>query len=115
LNQETHHLINAARLARMKPSAYFINMGRGPITDEKALIDALKRGAIAGAGLDVTEQEPIANDNPLLKMDNVIVTPHALCWTDECFRDIAETALRSIVDVSLGKRPQHVVPAPVPA
>jgi phosphoglycerate dehydrogenase-like enzyme len=112
LNAETHHLINAARLARMKPSAYFLNMGRGPITDEKALIDALQRGAIAGAGLDVTEQEPIANDNPLLKMDNVIVTAHALCWTDECFRDIAETALRSILDVSLGRRPQHVVAVP---
>jgi phosphoglycerate dehydrogenase-like enzyme len=111
LTKDTHHLINAARLARMKKSAYFINMGRGPITDEKALIAALASGQIAGAGLDVTEQEPIANDNPLLKMDNVIVTPHALCWTDECFRDIAETALQSIVDVSLGKRPKHVVTA----
>ena len=65
--------------------------------------------ALATAGLDVTEQEPIANDNPLIKMDNTVITPHALCWTDECFEDIARTALRSIVDVSLGRTPAHVV------
>jgi phosphoglycerate dehydrogenase-like enzyme len=111
LTPATRHLISAALLALMKPTAYFFNMGRGPITDEAALIAALQSGRIAGAGLDVTEQEPIAPDNPLLQMDNVIVTPHALCWTDECFRDIAETALRSIVDVSLGKTPKHVVTA----
>jgi D-3-phosphoglycerate dehydrogenase len=109
LNEETRHLVNAPRLALMKPSAYFLNVGRGPITDETALIAALRDGRIAGAGLDVTEREPIEPDNPLLTMDNVIVTPHALCWTDECFRDIAETALQSILDVSLGRRPRHVV------
>ena len=109
LNDDTHHLIDARRLGLMKPSAYFLNMGRGPITDERALISALKSGSIAGAGLDVTEQEPIAQDNPLLAMDNVIITPHALCWTDECFHDIAATALRSIVAFSLGQEPAHVV------
>ncbi len=109
LTDETRHLINAKRLALMKSTAYFINMGRGPIVDEAALIQVLKSGAIAGAGLDVTEQEPIASNNPLLAMENVIVTPHALCWTDECFRDIATTALQSIVDVSIGNRPKHVV------
>jgi D-3-phosphoglycerate dehydrogenase len=109
LTPQSRHLVNAAMLGRMKPSAYLINMGRGPLVDEAALIAALQAGRIAGAGLDVTEQEPIAPDNPLLGMANVIVTPHALCWTDECFRDIAETALRSVVDVSLGRRPVHVV------
>jgi phosphoglycerate dehydrogenase-like enzyme len=109
LNKETHHLINAERLALMKRAAYFINMARGPITDEKALIAVLKAGKIAGAGLDVTEKEPIEPDNPLLEMENVIVTPHALCWTDECFYDIAASALQSIVDYSLGRRPKHVV------
>jgi D-3-phosphoglycerate dehydrogenase len=84
-------------------------MGRGPIHDERALADALAGGRIAGAGLDVTEREPIETDSPLLGMENVIVTPHALCWTDECFGDIAATALQSIVDVSLGRRPVHVV------
>jgi phosphoglycerate dehydrogenase-like enzyme len=109
LSPQTRHLINAERLARMKPSSYFLNLGRGPVTDEAALIAALQAGRIAGAGLDVTEQEPIQPDNPLLRMENVIITPHALCWTDECFRDIAETALQSIVDVSLGRRPTHSV------
>jgi phosphoglycerate dehydrogenase-like enzyme len=109
LNDETRHLINAANLALMKPTAYFLNVGRGPIVDEAALIDTLKAGRIRGAALDVTYQEPIQPDNPLLAMDNVIITPHALCWTDECFHEIAATALQSIVDVSLGKRPAHVV------
>ena len=76
----------------MKPTAYFLNVGRGPIVDERALIDTLKAGRILGAGLDVTYQEPIEPDNPLLGMDNVIITPHALCWTDECFHEIAATA-----------------------
>jgi len=95
----------------MKPSAFFIDMARGPIYDEAALIAALQSGQIAGAGLDVTEEEPIANDSPLLTMDNTIITAHSLCWTDECFEDIARTALRSIADVSRGKRPAHVVEA----
>jgi phosphoglycerate dehydrogenase-like enzyme len=111
LTPETRHLINARALGLMKPTAYFINMGRGPIHDEAALIDVLQRRAIAGAGLDVLEQEPPRADNPLFKLDNVILAPHALCWTDECFEDIATTALRSIVDYSLGRRPAHVVDA----
>jgi phosphoglycerate dehydrogenase-like enzyme len=109
LNDETRHLIDARMLALMKPTAYYLNMGRGPIHDEQALAAALKSGRIAGAGLDVTEREPIEPDSPLLGMDNVIITPHALCWTDECFHEIASTALQSIVDVSLGRRPAHVV------
>ncbi|MEL6792745.1 MAG: NAD(P)-dependent oxidoreductase [Pseudomonadota bacterium] len=109
LNDETHHLIDAAAFARMKPTAFFVNVGRGPIHDEAALAAALRDGRIAGAGLDVTEIEPIPEDSPLLAMDNVQITAHALCWTDECFEEIARTALRSIVDVSLGRRPLHVV------
>ena len=109
LNDETHHLMNADAFAAMKPTACFVNVARGPVHDEAALIEALQTGQIAAAGLDVTEQEPIAPDNPLLTMDNTILTPHALCWTDECFEDIARTALRSIVDVSLGLEPKHPV------
>ena len=111
LTEDTHHLIDAAAFARMKPTAFFINMARGPIHDEAALIAALQSGQIAGAGLDVTEEEPIADNSPLLTMDNTIITAHSLCWTDECFEDIARTALRSIVDVSRGHRPKHVVEA----
>lgn len=109
LNEQTRHLVDAAALALMKPSAYFLNVGRGPIVDERALIETLKAGRIMGAGLDVTYNEPIEPDNPLLGMDNVIITPHALCWTDECFHEVAATGLQSIVDVSLGRRPLHVV------
>jgi phosphoglycerate dehydrogenase-like enzyme len=109
LNDETRHLIGAAQFAQMKPTAFFLNVARGPIVDEPALIKALRAGQIAGAGLDVFEQEPVDPQNPLLLMDNVIVTPHALCWTDECFHAIASSGLQSIVDFSLGRRPMHVV------
>ena len=112
LSDATRHLVDAAALARMKPAAYLINVGRGPIVDEQALIAALGEKRIAGAGLDVTNVEPIEPDNPLLAMDNVIITPHALCWTDECFHDIAATALTQIVDVSLGRPPAHAVNVP---
>ncbi len=109
LNEETHHLIGAAQLALMKPTAYFINVARGPIVDEAALIDALRAGRIAGAGLDVFEQEPADPANPLLRMENVIVTPHALAWTDECFHAIASSGLQGVADFSLGRRPAHLV------
>lgn len=109
LNSATRHLINAQRLAMMKRSAYVINVARGPIIDEAALIEALRSGAIAGAALDVFEQEPVDPGNALLAMDNVIVTPHALCWTDECFDAIARSGLGAVVDALQGRRPQHVV------
>jgi D-3-phosphoglycerate dehydrogenase len=109
LDERTHHLIDAGRLARMRPDAFLVNIARGPVADEAALIDALRRGAIAGAALDVFEREPVAPDNPLLAMDNVILTPHALCWTDECFDAIAREGLGCIVDFSLGRRPASVV------
>jgi D-3-phosphoglycerate dehydrogenase len=112
LNRETRHLMNAERFAQMKRSAYFINLSRGPIADEAALIAALRRGTIAGAGLDVFEQEPVAPDNPLLAMANVLVTPHALCWTDECFDAIAREGLGAIVDFAHGRTPKSVVTVP---
>ena len=114
LNDTTRHLMNARRFAQMKRSAYFINLSRGPIADEAALIAALRSGAIAGAGLDVFEQEPVAPDNPLLAMDNVLVTPHALCWTDECFDAIAREGLGCIVDFAHGRRPKSVIAVPAP-
>lgn len=109
LNDETRHLVGAREFAQMKPGAWFINVARGPVVDEPALIAALRAGRIAGAALDVFEQEPVARDNPLLSMDNVILTPHALCWTDECFHNMASTGLASIVDALAGRRPQFVV------
>jgi D-3-phosphoglycerate dehydrogenase len=111
LNAQTRHLMNAERFAQMKRSAYFINLSRGPIADEPALIAALRQGTIAGAGLDVFEQEPVASDNPLLAMPNVLVTPHALCWTDECFDAIAREGLGCIVEFAHGRRPGSVIAA----
>jgi phosphoglycerate dehydrogenase-like enzyme len=109
LNDETRHLVGAPQFARMKPTGYFINVARGPIVDEAALIEALRARRIAGAALDVFEREPVAPDNPLLAMDDVIVTPHSLCWTDECFHNMASTGLASIVDALARRRPEFIV------
>jgi phosphoglycerate dehydrogenase-like enzyme len=105
----THHLVGARELGLMKRSAFLINTARGPIVDEAALTQALAERRIAGAALDVFEAEPTPPDNPILKLDNVITTPHALCWTDECFRRIAEDAFTSVVAVARGAAPVNVV------
>ena len=109
LTEETRGLIGQDALSLMKRSAYLINVARGPIVDETALIDALRAGSIAGAGLDVFAQEPVDPANPLLAMENVLVTPHALCWTDECFAGLAVSAITSILAAGRGERPRHVV------
>jgi D-3-phosphoglycerate dehydrogenase len=109
LNDQTRGLVDARALGLMKPTSYLVNVARGPVVDEAALIETLTAGRIAGAGLDVFEKEPPDPANPLLAMENLVLTPHALGWTDECFHDIASTGLTSIVDVSMGRRPAHVV------
>jgi phosphoglycerate dehydrogenase-like enzyme len=77
LTDLTHHLIGARELGLMRPSAYLVNMARGSVVDEAALIEALRAGAIAGAGLDVFEREPLPADSPLWDMPSVLITPHA--------------------------------------
>ena len=109
LTPETRGFIGAREFALMKPTAYFINTERGLIVDEQALYAALAERRLAGAALDVFEVEPIGRDNPLLALDNVIVTPHSICWTDEFFRNNAESAFRSVVAVATGKTPTFVV------
>lgn len=109
LTPETYHLIDATRLARMKPSAYLINVARGPIVDQRALYAALREGTIAGAGLDVFEDEPVDPNEPILGLENVVVTPHGICWTDECFLGNGRSACASILDVASGQVPRHVV------
>ena len=105
LNETTRGLINRDLFDLMKPTAYFFNAARGPIVNECDLIETLRSGSIAGAGLDVFEQEPPSPDNPLLQMENVILAPHSVCWTDECFAAIGTSAVRSLLAVAHGETP----------
>ena len=82
----------------MKKSAYIFNLSRGPVINETDLEYALENEKISGAGLDVTTVEPLPRESKLLQHENVIITPHALCWTDECFHDIATEAINSILN-----------------
>lgn len=109
LTDGTRHLVNAARIAMMKKSAYFINTARGGIVDQVALTAALQKGDIAGAGLDVLEVEPPIPDDPLLQLDNVILTPHALCWTDQCFAGNGLADVRAVLEVQRGRVPVGIV------
>jgi phosphoglycerate dehydrogenase-like enzyme len=109
LTPETFHLINADRLAQMKPTAFLINTSRGGVIDEPALIAALQRGQIAGAGLDVFETEPPALDNPLLHMDNVIGTPHGLGHADESLRRCAAMTEENVLAIVDGRKPPYIV------
>ncbi|MGF1612125.1 MAG: NAD(P)-dependent oxidoreductase [Kiloniellales bacterium] len=109
LNDATRHIVNAERLALMKPSAYLINTARGPIVDQAALTEALAAGRLAGAGLDVFEREPAAADDPLFKLDNVIVAPHALCWTDQVFAGNGACDVRAALAVMQGTLPEGIV------
>lgn len=109
LDSSTFHLIGAERLALMRRDAFLINVARGAIVDEAALIAALARGEIAGAGLDVFEREPPDPASPLFHMETVIATPHCLCWTDQFVDGVAETGLRGIVEVMEGRLPRFVV------
>jgi len=109
LMKETHHLINAEKLKLMKKTAYLINNSRGPVVDEKALYDALKEGRIAGAGLDVFEQEPTPLDNPLLKLDNVVVAPHISSASYETRSKMAEMVADNLIAFFEGKKPPNLV------
>lgn len=109
LSADTHHLLNADRLTLMKKTAYLINVARGPIVDQAALYQALRDRRLQGAALDVFEQEPVSPDDPILNLDNVILAPHAICWTDECFRLNGHGAIASLLDVARGVVPRNVV------
>ena len=109
LTPHTHHIVNAERLAMMKPTAFLINTARGPIVDQKALTEVLQARRIAGAGLDVLEQEPPDADDPILELDNVILAPHALCWTDQCFAGNGAADVRAVIEIQHGREPRGVV------
>lgn len=109
LTEETRGLINAREFGLMKSSAFFINTARGPIVDQAALTEVLKTKRIRGVGIDVFEEEPITPDDPLLALDNVILTPHAIAMTDECYQGIGRTNCRRVIQVSRGEIPVDIV------
>jgi phosphoglycerate dehydrogenase-like enzyme len=109
LNEETQGSIGEKDFRRMKPTAYFINTARGPIVRERELIRALQEGWIAGAGLDVFEQEPPPKDHPLFAMDNVVVTPHGLPWTTDLVRDNGVEACDNLLRIARGELPDSIV------
>jgi len=108
LTRETNHVVNRQRLATMKPTAILVNMSRGPIVDEAALIEALQTRRIAGAAIDVFEEEPTAPDNPLFKLSNVIVTPHSAGTTWDTWFRRADFAYQNMKRVWDGEAPQAV-------
>ena len=108
LTPDTHHLVNTERLALMKPTAYLINTGRGPLIDETALAEALNAGQIAGAGVDVLSTEPPPADNPLLRAKNCCITPHIAWATAAARRRLLDTVVRN-VRAFLDDKPQNVV------
>jgi D-3-phosphoglycerate dehydrogenase len=108
LTDETRGLLDARRLALMKPTAFLVNVARGPIVDQAALTDALRERRIAGAALDVFEQEPIDADDPLLQLDNVLVSPHAVALTDEAYADSGRSACESVLALARDDVPRHL-------
>ena len=109
LTDETRGLIGEKEFALMKPTAFFINTARGPIVDQRVLTQVLQERRIRGAGIDVFEQEPVDPNEPLLKLDNVIVSPHAIALTEECYRDIGRLNCQKAIQVSQGEIPDNVV------
>ncbi len=109
LNRQTRGLVDRRLLAMMKPTAYLINTARGPVVVEEDLIEALQEGLLAGAGLDVFADEPMPTDNPLTRMDNVILAPHSLAWTDGLYRENTVQTLQNILTVFQGRIPKHTV------
>ncbi|HIH88821.1 TPA: D-glycerate dehydrogenase, partial [Candidatus Bathyarchaeota archaeon] len=109
LNDKTHHLIGKQQLVKMKKTAYLINTSRGPVVDEAALYEALKAKKIAGAGLDVFENEPIDPTNPLIELDNIVLTPHIASASIETRTAMAVRAAKNLVAVLGGEEPLNQV------
>jgi phosphoglycerate dehydrogenase-like enzyme len=109
LTAQTSSLLDAAALALMRPSAVIVNTSRGPIIDEKALVDALSGGRLAAAGLDVFAVEPVAADNPLLSLDNVVLTPHVTWYTADTMRRYLTEAVDNCLRIRDGRDLRNVV------
>lgn len=109
LTAETEGLIGAEQFARMRPETIFINIARGKVVDEQAMIRALQTGQIRAAGLDVFEREPVQADSPLLKLDNVVATPHMGSATHETREAMARCAVENMISALSGERPKDLV------
>jgi D-3-phosphoglycerate dehydrogenase len=109
LTPETRNLINTERLSLMKPTAILVNFSRGEVVDETALVEALRSGVIAGAALDVFQEEPPQPDNPLFALENVLLSPHSVALTAECVVRMATGAAQGVVDLLTGGRPRWIV------
>ncbi len=106
---QTHHLINAERLAQMPAGSYLVNVARGPIVDETALLHALQSGHLAGAGLDVFDPEPPDPHNPLFSLPNIVCTPHIASYTDAGLKRMQTMACEQVAMALRGERPTHLV------
>lgn len=109
LTPETHHLLDAQFFSRLKSTATVVNVARGPIIEEAALSEALRNGRIRAAALDVFETEPVLADNELLTLDNVLLTPHSVGWTDEMSLGNGRSAVTAITDAMSGSAPRFIV------
>lgn len=109
LSDTTRGIVDAPMLELMKPSAYLINTSRGGVIDQAALLEALQAERIAGAGLDVLAVEPPDENDPILSLDNVILSPHALCWTDQCMAGNGAADVAAVHSMMSGRPPAHVV------
>jgi len=109
LNPGTEGLVDSKLISLMKPSAFLINTSRGPIVNQRDLTDILQQEKIAGAGLDVLEKEPPDPDDPILALENVILAPHALAWTDQLFASIGRSVIESVLSIKRGEIPENSV------
>lgn len=109
LSEETRGMFGEEQFRRMKPGAFLINTARGPVVSSTALLDALNAGEIAGAALDVFDQEPPDPDDPLIHHPRMIVTPHAAFYSEESVHDLQVTAARQMADILNEKRPENIV------
>ncbi len=109
LTPATERIVDAAALAKMKPGSILINTSRGGVVDEAALIEALRSGHLAAAGLDVFADEPVSPDNPLLALDNVIVSPHVSWYTADTMERYLSAAISNCRRIKEGREPYSVV------
>jgi phosphoglycerate dehydrogenase-like enzyme len=109
LTRETRYLVNRETLALMKPGAILVNTSRGGLIDDAALAEALRAGRLAGAGIDVTEPEPPTPDNPLLPLEQVVITPHVAAHTEDSMRRMAIAAAEQVLMALEGRRPTMAI------